>query len=59
MPKETTMNLNKGNGGANNNHKVDFNTSITRTPSGKMPAPNTKNTQCNSGPLKATNSGKR
>jgi hypothetical protein len=54
------MNLLKGNGGANNNHKADFKPgSDARTPRGTMPGPNTKNTQCKSGPLKATQSGKR
>lgn len=54
------MNLLKGNGGANNNHKADFKPGAdARTPSGKMPAANTKNSKCDYGPLKATQSGKR
>lgn len=53
------MDLKKGNGGANNNHKADFNTGTTRTPSGQMPAANTKNTACKDGPLRPSPSGKR
>lgn len=54
------MNLLKGNGGANNNHKADFKPGgDARTPSGTMPAPNTKNSSCNYGPLQPTKSGKR
>lgn len=52
--KGKTMNLLKGNGGANNNHKTDFKQSNERTPSGKMPAANKGNTCCNDGPLKPT-----
>lgn len=54
------MNLLKGNGGANNNHKADFRSETGgRTPSGTMPSPNTKNTSAKSGPLQPTKSGKR
>lgn len=48
------MNLLKGNGGANSNHKTDFKQSNERTPSGKMPTANKGNTCCNDGPLKPT-----
>lgn len=54
------MNLLKGNGGANNNHKADFKPgSDARTPRGTMPAANSKNTACKDGPLRPTSSGKR
>lgn len=54
------MNLLKGNGGANNNHKADFKPGAdARMPRGSMPAPNLKNSKCSDGPLRPTSSGKR
>lgn len=50
------MNLLKGNGGANANHKSDFkDMGKVREPARTMPDANRKNTHCNYGPLQPTN----